>query len=529
MKTARPCMVIATLAFLLFCAPSLAHAHEMWYQDMPSHWAYDYVRLLWEEEVADGYQGSGQLSWGGQQYVSSWSVFKPQDPCTRAQLAVMLAKAFRLAPQSSGPTFADVPPGYCICYNKAAYPYIEAAARKGLIRGTGYGCFLPGCAVTREEAISIIIRGLDIERFLATFDQRRALSVLGRFLDGTSVNTSLRKELAAATLLKVVYGYPDGTLRPSEHLRRSEAVALVARSCLIKATSSLPCFSPDGDGIEDSVVISVETLKNRAVLDYGLVIADAGSRPIREWYGWIGLVSSPAPSPTPWNGAGTGGTMCGDGLYLYAAWVRDRQGLIHWSAYKPLFIERPAIWAFVDPEVVAPGGSVELYACASGNPSSVLWKDAQRAMMPAPGGWSTGVPVAHVCDEGTYHLIVEARYPSSAVRQAVAAYTVVDPFPLSARIIPNPAYPGQLVAVCAETWSGVLSVEALFPWDSRPFKLSQTSEHTWALETTVPRDIVEGRYPVRVTATKVSRQKSIVVWLDIKRTPVADFVFSLVT
>lgn len=529
MRTALPRIVIATLAMLLFCAPAPARAHEIWYQDMTAHWAFDYVRLLWEEEVSDGYTGSGQLSWGGQDYVSSCSMFKPQDVCTRAQLAVMLAKAFRLAPQGSTQTFADVPPGYCICYNRAAHPYIEAAAKKGLVRGTGYGCFEPDRGVTREEAVCTIIRGLDIGHFIATLDQRRASAVLDRFLDGTSASTSLRKELAAATLLKVLYGYPDGTLRPSEHLRRSEAAALVARSCMIKATSSLPWFSPDGDGIQDSVVISLETLKNRAMLDYGLVVADAGARPLRQWYGWIGSVGPSAPGPTRWDGADAGGTMCGDGLYLYAAWVRDRQGQTHWSAYKPLLIERPRVWAFVNPEVVAPGGTVELSACASGSPASVLWKDTGKAMMPAAGGWSTGVPIAPACDEGTYHLTVQATYASSAVRQAVASYTVLDPFPLAARIVPSPACPGQGIVISAETSDDVRSVRAVFPWDGCLGALCRTSNGTWRLESLVPRETMEGSYPVKVTASKISRQKSITVWLHIRRAPVADFVFSLVT
>ena len=527
MRIALPAVAIAILAVLLFCAP--ASAHDMWYEDMAAHWAYEYVRLLWEEEVSDGYQASGRLTWGGQEYASATSVYRPQDYCTRAELAVMLAKAFRLAPQTSGQTFADVPPGYCICYNKAAHPYIEAAARKALIRGTGYGCFEPDRGVTREEAISTIIRGLDIGYFLGTLDQYRVSSLLGRFWDGTSVSSSLRKELAAAAFLKVVYGYPDGTLRPSEHLLRSEAAALVARSCMIKATASLPCFSPDGDGIEDTVVISLSTLKNRAVLDYGLVIADTAARPVRQWYGWIGSVCPSGPGPTTWDGGDGGGRKCGDGLYLYAAWVRDRQGQTHWSAYKPLVLERPAVWAFVNPEVIGPGGGLELSACASGSPSCVVWKDTGRTMLPEAGRWSTSVPVAVTCEEGTYPLTVEATYPSSAVRQGVAFYTVVDPFPLSARILPSPACPGQHVSVRAETSDGVTGVAATFPWDPLPRQLTRESPQAWYLESLVPRDTAEGIYPVRVTASKASRRKTITVWLDVRRGPVADFVFSLVT
>ncbi|MDP2856373.1 MAG: S-layer homology domain-containing protein, partial [Bacillota bacterium] len=505
----------------LLQAPVFSSAGETWYQDMVAHWAHDYVRLLWEEQVSDGFQGS----WAG--YSSS--VFMPQASCTRAQMAVLLAKAFRLAPQAVGQTFSDVPPGYCICYNKPAHPYIEAAARKSLIKGTGYGAFAPERGVRREEAIGMIIRGLDIGYFLDTLDQNRITTLLGRFLDGASVSQSLRTELAAATLLKVVYGYPDRTLRSSQDLLRGEAAALIARSCMIRARSSLPCFSPDGDGVEDTVLISLDTLKNRAVLDYGIVIDDLAGQPVRWWYGWIGSASPVPPNPERWDGTDGGGRRCGDGLYLYAAWVRDRQGQIHWSAYKPLMLERPAVWAFVDPAVVMPGGSTELSAYASGRPARVLWKDTGSPMMLAGGHWTTHVQVPPGCDEGEYCLTVEATYQSSATRQAVAHYTVIDPFPLASRVVPSPASPGQAVAIFAYTSERVTGVDAVLPWEDVPRPLTHVSTGTWRLDSRVPRDALLGRYAIRVTARTPSRHKTVTVWLEVTMGPLQDYVFSLVS
>jgi len=511
----------AALVGALLQAPVFSSPSEIWYQDMVAHWAQDYVRLLWEEEVSDGFQGT----WGG--CISS--VFEPQDRCTRAEMAVLLAKAFRLAPQTLGQTFWDVPPGYCICYNKPAHAYIEAAARRALVKGTVYGCFAPERAVTREEAIAMIIRGLDIGRFLDTLDQARITSLLQRFFDGTFVSQSLRREVAAATLLKVVYGYPDGTLRPGQDLLRGEAAALIARSCMIKATSSLPCFSPDGDGLEDTVLISMQTLKNRAVLDYGVVVADTATRPVRQWYGWIGTISPSCPSPQPWDGRDAGGQGCGDGLYLYAAWVRDRQGQVHWSAYKPLMLERPAVWAFVDPAIVPPGASVGLSAYASGSPSCVLWKDAGTAMTLTGGYWTTSVAVGPTCDEGEYLLTVEATYPSSATRQATTYYTVSDPFPLAARVVPSPASPGQVVTVSADTSERVTGVEAIFPWDAVTQPLTRVSGEMWRVTGLVPRGTPQGRYPVRVTARMPSRLKTTTVWLDVTAGPLQELVFTLVS
>jgi hypothetical protein len=511
----------AILVWVPMQGTALASPGEMWYLDMVAHWAHDHVRLLWEEQVSDGVQGS----WGG----CSSSVFMPQAACTRAQFAVLLAKSFRLAPKASGQTFCDVPPGYCICYNKPAHPYIEAAAARSLIRGAAYGVFAPERAVRREEAVSMIIRGLDISHFLDTLDSDRIASLLGRFFDGSSVSQSLRKEMAAAIFLKVVHGYPDRTLRPSQDLLRAEAAALIARSCMIKARSSLPCFSPDGDGVEDTVVISLETLKNRAVLDYGIVIDDLAGQPVRRWYGWTGSFSHLAPCPETWDGRDAGGRLCGDGLYLYAAWVRDRQGQVHWSASKPLVLERPAVWAFVNPAVVKPGDHTELSAYATGQPDTVVWKDTGSQMTRVGTRWIAGVQVSPVSAEGEHRLTVQATYPSSAVRQAVALYTVVDPFPLAARVVPSPASPGQLVTVLADTSGGVTGVDAALPWEDSPLPLTRISPVSWRLEDRVPPDTRAGRYSIRVTARTPSKIKTVTVWLDIEAGPLRDLVFSLVS
>jgi hypothetical protein len=75
--------------------------------------------------------------------------FCPNDPATRAQMAVFLLKteggAAYVPPDCVTPTFADVP-----CANGFS-KWIEELARRGITAGCGNNNFCPGLAVTRGQ------------------------------------------------------------------------------------------------------------------------------------------------------------------------------------------------------------------------------------------------------------------------------------------------------------------------------------------------------------------------------------------
>ncbi len=64
----------------LFSSARAGQGDEGWYRDVsPAHWAYHYIRVLWEEEVTDGWRSGGG------------SVFLPDRDITRAEFTLMAA------------------------------------------------------------------------------------------------------------------------------------------------------------------------------------------------------------------------------------------------------------------------------------------------------------------------------------------------------------------------------------------------------------------------------------------------------
>ena len=77
--------------------------------------------------------------------------FRPNDPITRAELAVIAAR-FTDLKYASGEMFSDVPRGHW------AYSYIVAATQKGWLKGYGDGTFRPDRNISRIETMTLINR-----------------------------------------------------------------------------------------------------------------------------------------------------------------------------------------------------------------------------------------------------------------------------------------------------------------------------------------------------------------------------------
>lgn len=82
----------------------------------------------------------------------SASAFKPGDPITREQMAVMIGRAFGLSESASGIAWRDASR-----IRAAALPYVNAVAGKGILLGSA-GAFDPAGQVTREMAAVTALR-----------------------------------------------------------------------------------------------------------------------------------------------------------------------------------------------------------------------------------------------------------------------------------------------------------------------------------------------------------------------------------
>lgn len=137
--------------------------------------------------------------------------FHPDDPVSRAALAVMLARAKNLSSNPAAAGFKDVPPGH---WAAGAIGAVKAA---GYLHGYPDGRFRPDQAVTRAEVAAVLHNAYPV--------QGKAPAAKFRDLKGHWAAGDI--ELLAAA--GIVEGFADGTFRPDQAMSRADVAMALAR------------------------------------------------------------------------------------------------------------------------------------------------------------------------------------------------------------------------------------------------------------------------------------------------------------
>lgn len=107
-----------------------------YFPDVPvTHWAWSYVETAKDLGVVSGY---------------AWGDFRPDAPVSRVELAAMLYRLGGFAPQTTGPTFSDVPSGYW------GFVPIMTIRNRGLVSGYPDGTFRPAQHALRAETAKTV-------------------------------------------------------------------------------------------------------------------------------------------------------------------------------------------------------------------------------------------------------------------------------------------------------------------------------------------------------------------------------------
>lgn len=118
------------------------------FADVPTdHWAARYVEQLWADGVTAGCLVEDEIRY-----------FCPDDPVTRAQMAVFVCLARGWEPLTPSGLFGDVPTDHW------AAGYIERLAEEGVTAGCGGGQFCPETSITRAEIAVFLVRAWEVER-----------------------------------------------------------------------------------------------------------------------------------------------------------------------------------------------------------------------------------------------------------------------------------------------------------------------------------------------------------------------------
>lgn len=167
------------------------------FTDINEHWGKDAIEKLAKMGVINGYEDKS---------------FKPDDTISRAELAKILANAFKIT-SAGGVTFGDVNSGDWF------YSSVMALAGAGIIQGSD-GMFNPNSPVTREDTAVMI------NRMLA--NDGTVLEGAYVFADAGSISDYAKEAVGALAQNGFLKG--DGqSFFPKNSLTRAEAATFIAR------------------------------------------------------------------------------------------------------------------------------------------------------------------------------------------------------------------------------------------------------------------------------------------------------------
>ncbi|GBF77706.1 hypothetical protein PA598K_06268 [Paenibacillus sp. 598K] len=208
------------------------------------HWAEETMRSWMERGLLQGYP-DGSL--------------RPDASLTRGELATLINRAFGLTvPPAEGlaAPFADVGPEHW------AYGDIATAVVAGYLRGYGDGTMRPQRVLTRQEAVVIIAR-LWQERIVeeAEGDVTAPAGSAGNsagsaadweaFTDYEGIPSWVTEEAGAVVSHQLIQGYPDGSFRPAQEMKRAEVVVLMDRVLVAIEAASAEAGAEEQPGTEE--------------------------------------------------------------------------------------------------------------------------------------------------------------------------------------------------------------------------------------------------------------------------------------
>lgn len=165
------------------------------------YWAKPYIDALSSRGLISGYEDGS---------------FKPDDPVTRAQIANVVSRTFDLTVDAEDFPFADVPD------DNWAKESISEVVQGGFMTGFPDDTFEPNAPVTRAQALTTLVTGLNVET------PTNVQASIDRYTDANAIPQWANEKMAAATAGSLVVNYPNiAELNPAEPTTRAELSAMI--------------------------------------------------------------------------------------------------------------------------------------------------------------------------------------------------------------------------------------------------------------------------------------------------------------
>jgi len=193
-------MVFAMMIAITFSAVIPVNA-AVTLNDIGGHWAQSQIESLVGQGVVNGYPDGS---------------FKPENTITRAEFMTMANKAFKFT-ESATIDYKDVQPSDWFAGE------VARAKAAGYIAGYQDGTMQPNKQISRQEVAIIVAKILKLDTLAAN-------EALQQFKDASSIPSWSKAYLAAAVKAALIKGYPDGTVKAENSIKRAEAVVILSQA-----------------------------------------------------------------------------------------------------------------------------------------------------------------------------------------------------------------------------------------------------------------------------------------------------------
>lgn len=145
------------------------------------------------------------------------SAFAPDDTCTRADFSIVLIKMLGYDSGVAASNYADVKT------SEYYYNYVGIAKEKGIEAGVSENSFRPKTAITREEIMVMVYKGLKTKGITMNTDT----AVLNKYTDSNKIAAENKEAVAALINSGTVTGTSDTILDPSSNITRAQMAVLL--------------------------------------------------------------------------------------------------------------------------------------------------------------------------------------------------------------------------------------------------------------------------------------------------------------
>lgn len=178
------------------------------FDDVVGHWAQNAVDDMASRKIIEGTDNGS---------------FSPDKYMTRAELAVIITRALGIAPRALNSTYSDVPQN--VWYAAA----VGSAREYNLVQGYADGSYQPDRNVTREEAMLLLARAMELRTGPASMTEQQAWQIVADRGLEKGISSWAIKGAAQMVEAGIVTGRSKGNLAPDAFVTRAEVTQMVAR------------------------------------------------------------------------------------------------------------------------------------------------------------------------------------------------------------------------------------------------------------------------------------------------------------